>query len=48
MEVHISVTNLIFDDSFLQKGASIGHIGAKNDPIIRIRKFFGEIGLLRL
>ena len=31
-----------------KKGANIGHFGAKDDPIIRIRKFFGEIGLLRL
>jgi len=26
----------------------IGHFGAKDDSTIRIRKFFGEIGLLRL
>ena len=27
--------------------ASIGYLGASDDPAIRIRKFFDEIGLLR-
>ena len=31
--------------SIPQKGTSIGHFGAKNDPSIRNRKFFDEIGL---
>ena len=31
-----------------QKGASIEHFGARDEPIIWSRKFFGEIGLLRL
>ena len=31
-----------------QKGTSSGHFGARDDQIIRIRKFFEEIGLFRL
>ena len=33
--------------SISQKGNSINHFGARDDQIIRIRKFFEEIGLLR-
>ena len=40
--------NLDFWWSIPQKGASIGHFGARDDQTIRIRKYFGEIGLLRL
>ena len=43
----VSVAIWIFDDLFHKKGP-VGHFGARDDPIIRIRKFLGEIGLLRL
>ena len=43
-EYQISVKNWIFGDSFHKK-TSIGHFGATYDPIIRIKKFFDDIGL---
>jgi hypothetical protein len=43
-----SVRNWIFDDPFHQKWTSIGHFGARDDPIFIIRKFFDELGLQRL
>jgi hypothetical protein len=33
--------------SIPQKGTSIGHFGAKDDPSIRNRKLYDEIGLLK-
>ena len=33
--------------SIPQKGAIIGHLGARDDPTIRISKFFDELRLLR-
>jgi hypothetical protein len=42
----ILVKNWIFDDPF-QEVNNIGHFCARDDPTIRIRMFFGEIGLLK-
>jgi hypothetical protein len=39
------VKSWIFDDPIHKKGASIGVFGARDDPIIRTRKFFDKIGL---
>jgi hypothetical protein len=41
------VKNLIFDDPFHKKRTNIGHFGARDDPTIRIKKFFDETGLER-
>jgi hypothetical protein len=41
----ILVKNWIFDDSIHFLGTSIGHFGARDDQILRIRRFFEEIGL---
>jgi hypothetical protein len=37
----------IFDDPFHKKGPilPIGHFGARDDPTIRLRKFFKKIGV---
>jgi hypothetical protein len=41
---------MIFDNPFYKKGPvlTIGHFGARDDRIIRIRKFYDKIGHLRL
>ena len=41
----IVVKNWIFDDSIHFLGTSIGHFGARDDQILRIRRIFEEIGL---
>jgi hypothetical protein len=43
----VSVAIWIFADLFHKTGP-VGHFGAKDDPTVRIRKLFDEIGLLRL
>jgi hypothetical protein len=42
---HILLKNWILDDPFHTKITSIGYFGARDDQTIRIRKFWGEIGL---
>ena len=42
---HILEKIMIFKDPFLKKNTTIGYYGASDDLAIRIRKFFGEIGL---
>ena len=46
-EYQISVKNGIFDDPCHKKGTGIGHLGARDDQIIRISNFFDGMRLLR-
>ena len=47
-ESRMSMKNLDFWWFIQPKGASISHFGARDNPTISTRKFFSEIGILRL
>ena len=44
-KVPILMKNLIFDDPFL---IIIGHFVARDDPTLRVRKFFVETGIVEI